>query len=468
MAQRAEYLFACVFVKTPASKLFVKDAEGQITDVLFENLTEEEARVYVAVQDAFNLARVKYGNFHYVLNLCPLDYADNTAVTHQAGLYLLPAAIIEATYPQGNKKRYALGKDLDDKLFGANWKPESVYPYLRILLLNEDVGQPSKESFLCDLFPPLCSVGGWVWLSLALAATYKTTQAQNVGKVLWGGASAVLWKEYIDRGGLDHLKSTLGIGKVYDHDSIKPGTRIDKYWGKLAPAPREMGVDAHKGAHFHDAHAAIQHFNLYALEFGNWMNQQDRINFLYGATVSMRDMATVVGIPQKKMGLRGRLSISFGGRGHGRAAAHYQGGSYIVINLTKTNGPGSFAHEWAHAVDDFFGGASGWRETRKQPDYRGLKPGTPAYMMEEILDGVLWNQNGTPSTYQNWLAHQSEYYNRRTEIFARITERFFHTEFKKAGINNTYAVEGRPGPDWPALDLVNKVAPKLKQLFKHI
>ncbi|MEZ4925581.1 MAG: hypothetical protein R3A50_04845 [Saprospiraceae bacterium] len=207
MAKRAENIYCCVFVNTPSHKIFEIDDTGVITDVRFENLTAEESRVFMAVQDAFNMLRQKHGAVNYTLNVCPVDYVNNMAVTQQNGLYLLPAALVEATYPDGTKKRYALGKDLDDKLFGSNWSAESVYPYLSILLLNTPVGQEeSSDSLLCRLFPALCNVGGFVWLGLALGATYKTTQARNVGKAIWGGASVLLWKEYYDRGGFDQIK----------------------------------------------------------------------------------------------------------------------------------------------------------------------------------------------------------------------------------------------------------------------
>jgi hypothetical protein len=50
--------------------------------------------------------------------------------------------------------------------------------------------------------------------------------------------------------------------------------------------------------------------------------------------------------------------MAFGARGGGKAAAHYET-ARAVINLTKTSGAGSAAHEWAHALDDYFGKLSG-------------------------------------------------------------------------------------------------------------
>lgn len=52
------------------------------------------------------------------------------------------------------------------------------------------------------------------------------------------------------------------------------------------------------------------------------------------------------------------LAIAFGARGrNGKAAAHYEP-LRRVINLTKTMGAGSLAHEWFHAIDRFASGDS--------------------------------------------------------------------------------------------------------------
>lgn len=469
MAKRAKSIFCCVFVNTSSSKVFVTNSEGVITDVNFEKLTPEEAGVFIAVQDAFNMAIQKHGSFQYTLQVCPVDYGNNMAVTQQNGLFLLPAALMEATYPDGTRKRYALGKDLDDKLFGSNWKPESVYPYVSILLLNTPVGQEqSNDSLLCRLFPALCNVGGWVWLGLAMGASYKTTQARNVGKAIWGGASILLWKEYLDRGGLDQIKEVVGIGKIKDNERGKPGGRVDWYWGNLMPQPRVVGVEAVSGKQFIDPTEVVKHFRVHSVEFGNWVNQQERINFLYGGTVTMRDMARVLNIPQSRMGLKGKLALAFGARGQGgRAAAFYQGG-FKVINLTKKAGKGAFVHEWGHAVDDALGWPSDHRSTRKQPDYSGKRSGTASYLVETVLDKILWNSDGSPSSYQKFLKGQGEYLNRRAEIWARIVEAFYWKRFKALGIYNTFGVPYSYQGDWPEQKLMDRVMNPVAQILRKI
>lgn len=70
-----------------------------------------------------------------------------------------------------------------------------------------------------------------------------------------------------------------------------------------------------------------------------------------------KDYRSGVDVPPKALSLDGQLGLAFGARGTGGlkpAKAHYEP-STIVINLTKKNGAGSLAHEWFHALDNYFG-----------------------------------------------------------------------------------------------------------------
>lgn len=134
--------------------------------------------------------------------------------------------------------------------------------------------------------------------------------------------------------------------------------------GKLKPEPREKlasvqrtGNDYRGGKdvgaeHFKDT------FGFRGVEFGNWTDQGDRQASLNHAFDGLHDLADALRIPPKAVSLNGQLGLAFGARGKGSASAHYEP-TRAVINLTKTSGAGSVAHEWAHAVDDYFGKLSG-------------------------------------------------------------------------------------------------------------
>ncbi len=206
MAQRASKIHACVFVNTSYTKAFIFNTAGVPVDVDTAQLTQREASAYIAMQDAFNMAVGQYGAFQYENNVCPWDWGTNNAVVAEHGLFVLPGAVITADYPDGSKKQYVLGKDFVDKLTGGIWTAQKLYPYIKTLLLNS---QPSdnQQTVLCKLLPPLCSVGGWVWLALAAGATLKASSSKGVGKAAWTAGAGLLWLEWYQRGGLEQLKS---------------------------------------------------------------------------------------------------------------------------------------------------------------------------------------------------------------------------------------------------------------------
>ncbi|OJT42888.1 LPD5 domain-containing protein, partial [Serratia plymuthica] len=100
-------------------------------------------------------------------------------------------------------------------------------------------------------------------------------------------------------------------------------------------------------------------FGFRGVQFGNYVESGRRQAELNDAYDSLQDMADIIGVPAKAISLNGELGLAFGARGRGganAAKAHYEPGE-VVINLTKNNGAGSLAHEWFHALDNYFGQA---------------------------------------------------------------------------------------------------------------
>lgn len=133
----------------------------------------------------------------------------------------------------------------------------------------------------------------------------------------------------------------------------------------------------------------VQNFSFRGVEFGNWAAQDERQRILNMAYDGLRDLAEIMGVPPRAMSLNGSLGMAFGARGGGKFAAHYEPGK-LVINMTKLQGGGSMAHEWAHALDHYLGeldrpdayttaarGASGWYT-------EGQYKGVPTKRMEQV------------------------------------------------------------------------------------
>ena len=107
-------------------------------------------------------------------------------------------------------------------------------------------------------------------------------------------------------------------------------------------------------------------FGFRGVQFGNYVEGTRRQLDLNNAYDGLSDLAAVLNIPTRAISLNGQLGLAFGARGKGGRnphAAHYEPGQ-VVINLTKNNGAGSLAHEWFHAMDNYFakldGGGKGY------------------------------------------------------------------------------------------------------------
>lgn len=117
-----------------------------------------------------------------------------------------------------------------------------------------------------------------------------------------------------------------------------------------------------RGPSVRDGHVRAEDFveilGFRAVEFGEWVPQDERQRVLDEAWDAFHDLAHALGIEPRETSLGGTLALAFGSRGQGRAMAHYEP-DRTVINLTRLRGAGSLAHEWGHAFDNVL--ARAWR-----------------------------------------------------------------------------------------------------------
>lgn len=132
-------------------------------------------------------------------------------------------------------------------------------------------------------------------------------------------------------------------------------SRSEKDWRSGNPIRDRVGPDYRQGK---DATPEMfqETFGFRGVEFGNWVKQgkngRERQWMLNNAYDSLMDLSKILDIPPKAVALDGGLGLAFGSRGHGAASAHYEVANR-VINLTKTKGYSSLAHEWFHALDHY-------------------------------------------------------------------------------------------------------------------
>jgi hypothetical protein len=181
-------------------------------------------------------------------------------------------------------------------------------------------------------------------------------------------------------------------------------------------------------------------FGFRGVQFGNYVEQARRQSDLNEAYDALMDLAAVLEVPPRALSLDGRLGLAFGARGKGgkgAPGAHYESGT-VVINLTKGGGPGSLAHEWWHAADNYFAnqfGATGSYMTD------GAKAGKLRPEMVDAFERVM------KATTQKGLRERSDeldgrrskpYWNTRIELSARAFESYVIAKLQDHGAANDY------------------------------
>lgn len=258
---------------------------------------------------------------------------------------------------------------------------------------------------------------------------------------------------------------------------------------KLTNEPR-TGIERRNGnvtpEQFSDA------FGFRGVQFGNYVEGPRRQSDLNDAYDSLIDMAELLNVPPKAMSLNGELGLAFGARGKGGAKAHYEPGQ-VVINLTKGNGAGSLAHEWFHALDNYFGTtdvhgeASGKRSgafvtDRKRPRYEfseGKRSEITHPVRQEVHDAFMQVVNVVNNSDMMKRAtvldasRSKPYWTTKLEMSARAFERYLLDKAEKSGISNDYMANLRKAdehanPETYAYPTEAELSGGVRQAFEHL
>jgi hypothetical protein len=218
---------------------------------------------------------------------------------------------------------------------------------------------------------------------------------------------------------------------------ISHGGRLEDYWiDRPVKQRRSSFVEWDKKDI--DMKALLEEYKLKGFEFGRYLNNEDRYDFLIAAKDSLSDLAWL--IKTDNIGIEYEIGIAFGARGRGgHAVAHFEPG-YNMINLTKTKGASSLAHEYGHALDYVIGlhidqnkkyaALSAGRSMAKFPeDNTG---GTVRLLMRKLIREIKMTQSFAR------LKDASEYWHYNTEVFARFFEQWCCYTMRAAKKSNSF------------------------------
>ncbi|MDL2323438.1 hypothetical protein LJC52_05570, partial [Bacteroidales bacterium OttesenSCG-928-A17] len=152
------------------------------------------------------------------------------------------------------------------------------------------------------------------------------------------------------------------------------------------------------------------------------------------------------------LSLNGELGFAFGARGRGgNAMAHYEPDK-VVINLTKTKGAGSLAHEWWHALDNYFSKKRGVELGYVTSDARSF--GQNEVVRKEMIDAfkdimIAIGKSGVPTRSRKLDSTKSKsYWESKEEMSARSFENYIVGKMSENGNRNDYLANYRDLVEW--------------------
>ena len=208
----------------------------------------------------------------------------------------------------------------------------------------------------------------------------------------------------------------------------------------LNGSSERVGEDYRKGEDI-TAEQFREQFGFRGVQFGNWTNQKDRQAALNNAFDSFMDLAKILGISPKAVSLNGELGIAFGARGGGGAKAHYER-EEVVINLTKTMGAGSLAHEWWHALDNYFA-------RRGNVKLGMITEGKGIAMRGELRKAYdkLVSDTENSDYHRRSRDAGASYWGTRREETARMFAMWVFDEISKKGERNSFLTDNDPAAE---------------------
>lgn len=138
----------------------------------------------------------------------------------------------------------------------------------------------------------------------------------------------------------------------------KPGASQEFEQGANVVMAERLGTARRMEGEDIGSERLMQEFGLRGVNFGNWMKTpsaraeaQLHLNHAFDA---FHDLAEILNIPPRAIGLGGMLGLAIGAQGRGGAAAGHFVPGVNEINLTRTTGAGVLSHEYGHAIDHYF------------------------------------------------------------------------------------------------------------------
>lgn len=218
-----------------------------------------------------------------------------------------------------------------------------------------------------------------------------------------------------------------------------PENRITPKCSGLEFDTNRIGVNYRNGQNI-DINQFMDTFKFSGIEFGNWVNQTERQDFINCTYDAYCDLMHIMGLPLHYASLNGVLGIAFGSRGVRGEMAHFDKENEL-IHISKTDALGSLAHEYAHAIDYTLGQEVGFGRFLSNYAKSGFS-NTVIKKSFSAWDDWLESSKYLQDSKMIDSKLSKKYFATRIELFARCFEQWVQCTLIKNNCNNNFLVCG--------------------------
>ncbi|MCA0388489.1 MAG: hypothetical protein LCH52_08340 [Bacteroidetes bacterium] len=263
------------------------------------------------------------------------------------------------------------------------------------------------------------------------------------------------WSLLIDTGTINDGNET-ELNKDREKSLLKQFPKLDRVIRKNG---REVTDEEINPENLHNE------FGYNAVVFGNYMDNEsarEHVKFFVGA---MKDLEDVLGINLPELNRKGRLNIAFGAFGGGGTHSNYKP-LKTLINVTKSRGDGSVAHEWGNFLNHFLAGA---RTDVTDKTAFATESIAKLEAIRKPLKAII-NEISNPENkwYKNSSVLKSGLFKKTHEMFARAFESFVQDELKKKEMYNNYLVTDNRSEDTTSIYPQGKERDQINKLFTQL
>ena len=293
-------------------------------------------------------------------------------------------------------------------------------------------------------------------------------------------------RKYIELAHFDTSKEAKDHVNTHNEELVEQLKQKKKVGShRRAEQNERVGIDYRNGKNV-TSDLFAETFGFRGVQFGNYVENDRRQQDLNNAYDGLLDLAGVLNIPPAAISLNGELGLAFGARGiggKGSPSAHYESGDVVgqdnvVINLTKKNGPGALAHEWWHALDNYFARMGELKAKDERSYITELNRPKRKYVMQDgyqkAVDVDPKDFGVRPEVYDAFkdlvvdinaktdLVKRSgrldtrrtkDYYGLERELTARSFERYVIDKLAKDGYESDYLATVLPKEAWDAAEV---------------